>query len=99
MPGHGILSGIDPDRRHLRFRPQGNLLKYGRFSGTESGPFGHMRHAEAFGGAGLPIKAPGDIAPVMTRTPDIPNSLLVGAHVDCRDNHELFKMLRTENLN
>lgn len=65
--------------------------KYGRPSGTSFGPVDPVKYAEAFGAMGLMIRSPDDIAPVLRRALDTPGPVIVGVHVDYRDNHKLFE--------
>jgi acetolactate synthase I/II/III large subunit len=65
--------------------------KYGRPSGTSLGPVDPVKYAEAFGARGLMIQSPDQIAPVLKQAFDIPGPVLVGVHVDYRDNHKLFE--------
>jgi acetolactate synthase-1/2/3 large subunit len=65
--------------------------KYVRPSGTSFGPVDPVKYAEAFGATGLMIRCPDDIAPVMKRALDTPGPVVVGVHVDYRDNHKLFE--------
>jgi acetolactate synthase I/II/III large subunit len=73
-------------------------LKYGRTSGTDFGPIDYIKYAEAFGATGLMINTPSDIAPVMKKAFDIPGPVIVGVHVDYRDNHSLFEMVKGDNF-
>jgi acetolactate synthase I/II/III large subunit len=65
--------------------------KYGRSSGVEFGPVDPVKYAEAFGATGLMIKSPEEIAPVMKRALDSSGPVIIGVHVDYRDNHTLFE--------
>jgi acetolactate synthase-1/2/3 large subunit len=40
------------------------------------------------------IKRADDIAPVMKKAFDTAGPVIVGVHVDYRDNHQLFEMIR-----
>ena len=73
-------------------------LKYGRTSGVDFGPIDYIKYAEAFGAAGLMIKSSDDIAPVMKKAFDIPGPVIVGVHVDYRDNHKLFEMVKGDSI-
>jgi hypothetical protein len=73
-------------------------LKYGRASGTDFGPIDYIRYAEAFGATGLMIDKPDDIVPVMKKAFDTQGPVIVGVHVDYRDNHKLFKMLHEDSI-
>jgi acetolactate synthase-1/2/3 large subunit len=65
--------------------------KYGRPSGTSFGPVDPVKYAEAFGATGLMIRCADEIAPVMKRALKISGPVIVGVHVDYRDNHKLFE--------
>jgi acetolactate synthase I/II/III large subunit len=73
-------------------------LKYGRTSGIEFGPVDYIKYAEAFGAIGLMIDTPNDVAPVMKKAFDTPGPVIVGVHVDYRDNHQLFEMIKTDKV-
>jgi acetolactate synthase-1/2/3 large subunit len=73
-------------------------LKYGRASGTDFGPIDYIKYAEAFGATGLMINTPDDVAPVMKKAFDTAGPVIVGVHVDYRDNHELFEMIRGDSI-
>jgi acetolactate synthase I/II/III large subunit len=73
-------------------------LKYGRSSGTDFGPIDYVKYAEAFGAAGLMINRPDDIAPIMKKAFDTQGPVIVGVHVDYRDNHELFELLHEDSI-
>ena len=73
-------------------------LKYGRASGTDFGPIDYIRYAEAFGATGLMIDKPDDIVPVMKKAFDTQGPVIVGVHVDYRDNHKLFEMLHEDSI-
>jgi acetolactate synthase-1/2/3 large subunit len=74
-------------------------LKYGRTSGIDFGPIDYVKYAEAFGATGLMIDRPDDIAPVMKKAFDTQGPVIVGVHVDYRDNHALFEMLHDDSIN
>jgi acetolactate synthase-1/2/3 large subunit len=66
--------------------------KYGRTSGIEFGPVDVVKYAEAFGAKGMMIRSPEDITPVLKRALDYCHGpVLIGVHVDYRDNHKLFE--------
>ena len=67
--------------------------KYGRSSGTDFGPVDPVKYAEAFGAKGFMIRQPEEIAPVLKRAFDAAGPVIVGVHVDYRDNHLLFDAL------
>ncbi len=66
--------------------------KYGRTSGIEFGPVDVVKYAEAFGAKGMMIRSPEDITPMLKRALDYRHGpVLIGVHVDYRDNHKLFE--------
>jgi acetolactate synthase I/II/III large subunit len=73
-------------------------LKYGRTSGVDFGPVNYLKYAEAFGATGLMINSPADIVPVMRKAFDTAGPVLVGVPVDYTDNHQLFEMVRGDNI-
>jgi acetolactate synthase-1/2/3 large subunit len=73
-------------------------LKYGRTSGIDFGPIDYVKYAEAFGATGLMINKADDIAPVMKKAFDTQGPVIVGVHVDYRDNHELFELLHEDSI-
>jgi acetolactate synthase-1/2/3 large subunit len=73
-------------------------LKYGRSSGTDFGPIDYIKYAQAFGATGLMIDTPDQIASVMKKAFDTPGPVIVGVHVDYRDNHQLFEMIRGDSI-
>jgi acetolactate synthase-1/2/3 large subunit len=73
-------------------------LKYGRTSGIDFGPVDYVRYAEAFGATGLMIQKPDDITRVMKQAFDTSGPVIIGVHVDYRDNHELFEMLHEDSI-
>ena len=74
------------------------MLKYGRTSGIKLGPIDYVKYAEAFGAKGLMIEKPDDIVPVMKKAFDTRGPVIVGVHVDYRDNHELFEMVHEDSI-
>jgi len=74
-------------------------LKYGRTSGIDFGPIDYIKYAEAFGATGLMIDKADDIARVMKTAFGTQGPVIVGVHVDYRDNHELFEMLHGDSIN
>lgn len=74
------------------------VQKYGRKSGIEFGPVDPVKYAEAFGAAGLMIRAPEEIGPVLKKAFNTPGPVLVGVHVDYRDNHKLFEMVDEKSI-
>ena len=69
------------------------VIKYGRKSGIEFGPVDPVKYAEAFGATGLMIRTADEIAPVLKQALDTPGPVIIGVHVDYRDNANLFKMV------
>ena len=67
--------------------------KYGRSSGTDFGPVDPVKYADAFGAKGFMIQQPDDIAPVLKKAFDTAGPVIIGVHVDYRDNHLLFASL------
>jgi acetolactate synthase-1/2/3 large subunit len=67
--------------------------KYGRASGTDFGPVDPVKYAEAFGACGFMIQTPDQIRLVLKEAFDTPGPVLVGVHVDYRDNHKLFEQV------
>lgn len=67
--------------------------KYGRASGTAFGPFDPVKYAEAFGARGFMIQSADQITSVLKQAFDTPGPVLVGVHVDYRDNHKLFEQV------
>ena len=71
--------------------------KYGRTSGVDFGPVDVVKYAEAFGATGLMIRSPEEITPVLKRALDYHKGpVLIGVHVDYRDNHKLFEMVNED---
>jgi acetolactate synthase I/II/III large subunit len=50
-----------------------------------------VKYAEAFGATGLRIQRPDEIAPTLHKAFDTPGPVLIGVHVDYRDNIKLFE--------
>jgi acetolactate synthase-1/2/3 large subunit len=69
------------------------IAKYGRPSGIAFGPVDTVKYAEAFGAVGLMIRSADEIAPVMKKALETSGPVIVGVHVDYRDNHKLFEMV------
>jgi acetolactate synthase I/II/III large subunit len=67
-------------------------LKYGRASGADFGPVDYVKYAEAFGATAFQIHTPDQIAPALKKAFDTPGPVLVGVHVDYRDNARLFEV-------
>jgi acetolactate synthase-1/2/3 large subunit len=73
-------------------------LKYGRASGTDFGPIDYIKYAEAFGATGLMINTPDDVVPAMKKAFKTAGPVIVGVHVDYRDNHMLFEMIKGDSF-
>ncbi|WP_371344822.1 acetolactate synthase AlsS [Ancylobacter sp. IITR112] len=69
-------------------------LKYGRGSGVQFGPVDYVRYAEAFGATGVMITSADDILPVLRKAFETPGPVIIGVHVDYRDNVKLFEQAR-----
>ena len=74
------------------------ILKYGRPSGTDFGPVDPVKYAEAFGAKGLMIQSPDEISSVLKQAFDIPGPVLVGVHVDVRDNRRMFEQVNERSI-
>ena len=72
--------------------------KYGRRSGVDLGPVDYVKYAEAFGATGFMIRTADEIVPVLKKAFTVPGPVLVGVHVDYRDNHRLFEMVDDNSL-
>jgi acetolactate synthase-1/2/3 large subunit len=66
-------------------------IKYGRSSGVDFGPIDYVKYAEAFGATAFQIGSPDQIAPTLKKAFDASGPVLVGVHVDYRDNSRLFE--------
>ncbi len=64
------------------------VLKYGRKSGVDLGPYDPVKYAEAFGATGMTIEGPRG-----QRAFDTPGPVIIGVKVDYSDNHKLFEMV------
>jgi acetolactate synthase-1/2/3 large subunit len=62
------------------------------------GPIDYVTYAEAFGARGLMIKSPEEIVLVMKKAFATHGPVIVGVHVDYRDNHKLFEMVSENTL-
>jgi acetolactate synthase I/II/III large subunit len=69
------------------------ILKYGRPSATDFGPVDPVKYAEAFGAKGLMIQSPDQLSSVLKQAFNTPGPVLVGLHVDDRDNRKLFEQV------
>lgn len=72
--------------------------KYGRPSGTTFGPLDPVKYAEAFGAHGFMIHSSDQIASVLKQAFDTPGPVLIGVHVDYRDNHKLFEQVNERSI-
>jgi acetolactate synthase-1/2/3 large subunit len=72
--------------------------KYGRPSGTSFGPVDPVKYAEAFGAHGFMIQSSDEIGPVLKQAFDTAGLVLVGVHVDYRDNHKLFERVNERSI-
>jgi len=72
------------------------LLKYGRTSGCDFGPVDPVKYAEAFGATGLMIRTADEIEPVMRKALETQGPVIVGVHVDYRDNRKLFETVHPD---
>jgi acetolactate synthase I/II/III large subunit len=69
-----------------------------RLSGVDFGPVDYIKYADAFGAMGLMIRSPEDVAPVIKKAFNTHGPVVVGVHVDYRDNHELFEMVKGDSI-
>lgn len=74
------------------------VIKYGRKSGIAFGPIDLVKYAEAFGATGKMIRTPDEIAPVINKALNHAGPIIVGVHVDYRDNHKLFEMVMEDRI-
>jgi acetolactate synthase-1/2/3 large subunit len=72
--------------------------KYGRPSGIKFGPVDPVKYAEAFGARGFMIQSPDQINSVLKQAFDTPGPVLVGVHVDYRDNPKLFEQVNERSI-
>jgi acetolactate synthase-1/2/3 large subunit len=72
--------------------------KFGRSSGTSFGPVDPVKYAEAFGAHGFIIHSPDEIAPVFRQAFDTAGPVLIGVHVDYRDNYRLFEQVNERSI-
>jgi acetolactate synthase I/II/III large subunit len=72
--------------------------KYGRPSGIKFGPVDPVKYAEAFGARGFMIQAPDQINSALKQAFDTPGPVLVGVHVDYRDNPKLFEQVNERSI-
>jgi acetolactate synthase I/II/III large subunit len=57
-----------------------------------------VKYAEAFGASAFQIHRPDQIAPTLQKAFDTPSPVLVGVHVDYRDNGRLFEDVHEESI-
>jgi acetolactate synthase-1/2/3 large subunit len=69
------------------------LIKYQRLSGVNFGPVDPVKYADAFGATGLRIDRPDQITGTLRKAFDTPGPVLVGVHVDYRQNVKLFEQV------
>ena len=69
------------------------IAKYGRSSGIKLGPVDPVKYAEAFGAAGMMIRTPDEIAPTLRKAMATTGPVVIGVHVDYRDNRQLFELV------
>jgi acetolactate synthase I/II/III large subunit len=69
------------------------ILKYNRPSGTDFGPVDPVKYAEAFGATGLMVRSPEQISSVLKQAFDTSGPVLLGVHVDDRDNRKMFEQV------
>jgi acetolactate synthase I/II/III large subunit len=74
------------------------MLKYNRSSGTDFGPVDPVKYAEAFGAKGLMVRSPEQISPVLKQAFDTAGPVLVGVHVDDRDNRKMFEQVDEQSI-
>jgi acetolactate synthase-1/2/3 large subunit len=73
-------------------------MKFGRTSGVDFGPIDYIKYAEAFGAHGMIIKTSEEVVPVMKKAFDTAGPVIVGVHVDYRDNRKLFEMVKGDSI-
>src|ERR1700678_1118355 len=72
--------------------------KYGRPSGTTFGPMDPVKYAESFGAHGFMIQSPDQIQGALKQAFHTPGPVLIGVHVDYRDNHKLFELVNERSI-
>jgi acetolactate synthase I/II/III large subunit len=70
---------------------QQEILKYGRGSGVQLGPYDPVKYAEAFGATGMMIHTADQIAPTLAKAMVASGPVIIGVPVDYRDNLKLFE--------
>jgi acetolactate synthase I/II/III large subunit len=73
-------------------------IKYNRRSGVNFGPVDYVKYAEAFGATGLRIDQPDQIKGTLRKAFDTPGPVLVGVHVDYKQNVKLFEQVYEGNI-
>jgi acetolactate synthase I/II/III large subunit len=66
---------------------------------VDFGPIDVVKYAQAFGACGYMIHSPDEIGPVLRKAFEVPGPVLIGIHVDYRDNHLLFEKVHEHLLN
>lgn len=74
------------------------MQKYGRLSGTDFGPVDYVKYAEAFGAMGLMIRTADEIAPTLKKAMAAEGPVIIGIHVDYRDNAKLFESVDQDSI-
>lgn len=69
------------------------IIKYGRGSGCELGPYDPVKYAEAFGATGMMIRTADEILPTLRKAMDASGPVIIGVQVDYSDNRKLFEMV------
>jgi hypothetical protein len=64
----------------------------------ERARFGSHRAHGAGWGDRPDVNTPDDVAPVMKKAFDTPGPVIVGVHVDYRDNHQLFETIKGDSF-
>jgi acetolactate synthase I/II/III large subunit len=73
-------------------------VKYGRTSGVDFGPIDYVKYAEAFGATAFQIGNPDQIVPTLKKAFDASGPVLIGVHVDYRDNARLFEDVHEKSI-
>ncbi|WP_035353334.1 thiamine pyrophosphate-dependent enzyme [Edaphobacter aggregans] len=73
--------------------------KYKKTSDVDFGPVDVVKYAEAFGATGFMINSPDEIGPQLQKAFEVPGPVIIGVHVDYRDNHLLFEKVHEHLLN
>lgn len=72
------------------------VAAYGRDSGVHFGPVDLVKFAEAMGAQGLMIKDADDVGPTLRKAMAMEGPVLVGVHVDYRDNPSLMAAMHED---